>query len=160
MKAFDTDDGRKLNGAADRMASPIVAAVGVVATAVAVGGPLNTPLVSLQNMAAISTRSDTFTGTGAGTIVGRTTNPVKTFALQVTGTGTQFGVTTWTVVLEGSLDGVTWTTICQHVYPTQSDGETVFLGATWCPSLYFRSNCTALVKGTATNIVAIILGLP
>jgi hypothetical protein len=105
------------------------------------------------------TRSDTFTTTTSGTAVNRTTSPVKLYSLQVTGTATQVGTTTWDVRLECSLNGTTYTTVLTHAYPATADGATVSSGTANVPCLYMRSRTEAITLGTATNIVVVILGM-
>jgi hypothetical protein len=105
-----------------------------------------------------STRSDTFTSTGNGTAVDASTRPMRSFALQVTGTGAT--PTSWTVVLEGSLDGTTFTTLITHVNGTNGNGATAWGDAVDTPVLYFRSRVSALSLGSATNIIALVLGVP
>jgi hypothetical protein len=104
-----------------------------------------------------ATRSDTFTGAGSGATIDVSTRAVSAFAIQVTGTGAT--PTAWNVVLEASLDGVTFTTV---VTATQADGDgkTRWTGAIRFPALYFRSRCVSLTLGSATNIVVTILGMP
>lgn len=94
---------------------------------------------------------DTYTTTGTGNIL---QGPNKSFSIQVKGTGTAAG--SWSVTLEGSNDGVNFTTIATH---SSGDGSTVFTTATW-PCMYFRSNCGSLTLNTATNIVVSIMGMP
>lgn len=101
-----------------------------------------------------STRSDTYTTTANGTTVDVHTSPVKYFTLQVTSTGV---VTSWTVVLEGSLDGTNFTTILTHT-DVIGNGVVVFIGASTASCLYFRSKCTAIVLGAGTNVIATIIG--
>lgn len=101
-----------------------------------------------------STRSDVFTTTTNGTIVNVSASPVKYFALQVNQTGT---ITSWTVVLEVSLDGTNFTTILTHTN-ILGDGMTVYIGTLTASSLYFRSRCSAITLGAGTNVTAIILG--
>ena len=105
-----------------------------------------------------ATRSDTFTSTGNGTAVDASTRPMRSFAIQVTGTGA--AATSWTVVLEGSLDGTTYTTILTHTGTVDSNGGTHWGDAVATPILYFRSRCTAVTLGSATNIIAVVLGVP
>lgn len=106
-------------------------------------------------------RQDTFTATGNGVTLDRAGYPGARFALQVTGTLTQVGTTVWTVILEGSLDGVTFTTILTHTYPATADGATVWQSAgVQTPCRYMRTRCSALTLGTATNIISNILVLP
>ena len=64
---------------------------------------------------------------------------------------------TWTVVLEGSLDGVTYTTILSH---SNSDGTAVkWTAANLYPVRYFRSRCSALTLNGGTSVVASIVGI-
>lgn len=111
------------------------------------------PVTSTPNFA---TRQDTFTATGNGTTVNKSTAPVKKFGLQVKGTG---GVpTSWDVKLEGSLDGTSFTEILDH--PTAiGDGIIMWSGVLDSPCLYFRSRVAALTLGPASNIVVTILGM-
>lgn len=87
------------------------------------------------------------------------------FAIQVKGTGA--APTSWTVELQVSLDGTNFMTLFSHKSTTGSnnelaaaDGDVVFsYGGTFYPALYFRSKCTAVSLGSATNIVATIVGM-
>lgn len=101
------------------------------------------------------TRADTFTGTGNGTTVDTSTNPLKSFSIQVKGTGAS--ATTWDIRLEGSLDGTNFTQILQHT-TADLDGIVKWSGAGLSPSLHFRSRVAALTLGAATNVVVTILG--
>lgn len=99
------------------------------------------------------TQADTFTATGVGTTIDRGVMPPAHFAIQVKGTGA--APTSWSVNLEGSLDGTNWTTLITH---SATDGSTQWsAAATPRPVTHFRSNCTALTLGTATNIVVRVL---
>lgn len=110
-------------------------------------------IIGAQTM---STRSDTFTATGNGTAVDMSALGASKFSIQVTMTGT---VTSWDVRLEGSLDGVTYTTILTHTNVTPGDGLMVYNGDTVSPALYFRSRCAGLVLGVGTNIIVKIVGM-
>jgi len=99
------------------------------------------------------TRSDTYVATATGTTVNATTAPKQNFSLQVNQTGT---VTSWTVVLEGSLDGTNFTTLITH---TDADGSGTVKTASGKPALYFRSRCSAITLGAGTNVIATILGM-
>jgi hypothetical protein len=85
------------------------------------------------------------------------------FALQVKQTGT---VTSWTVLLEASLDGTNYVPILKHMKTgdgseTQSgDGAIAFSGAGEFVALYIRSRCSEITLGGGTNVVATILGMP
>ena len=102
-------------------------------------------------------RADTFTGTGAGTAVASVELGVSHFALQVKETGT---VTSWTVVVQVSLDGTNYVTILTHTKAGDGDGAIVFSGPNRYPALYFRANCTAVTLGGGTNVIATIVGMP
>lgn len=108
-----------------------------------------------------ATRSDTYTATGNGTQVDVSGRPCSKFSIQVKGTGA--APTAWNVLLEGSLDGTNYTTILQHSSANplgaNADGSTVWTDA-GAPFLYFRSRSAAtLTLGSATNIVATIVGM-
>lgn len=100
-----------------------------------------------------ATRSDTFAATGNGTTVTATTAPKQNFALQVVQTDT---VDAWTVLLEGSLDNSTFSTLISH---TEADGTGTMKQATGKPCLYYRTRCSALTLGAGTNVVATILAM-
>lgn len=101
-------------------------------------------------------RSDTFTATGNGTTVNASMSAKKWFSLQVTQTGT---VTAWNVVLEGSNDNATFTTLLTHTEATGS-GVTVFPAAgVATPCRYYRARCTSITLGAGTNVVAAIIGM-
>ncbi len=105
-----------------------------------------------------ATRADTYTIAASGTSVDAATRPIKYFGLQVKGTGAS--ATSWTVLLEGSLDGTNFTEIFTHTNTTNSDGATAWSSAVATPCLYIRSRCSAVVLGGASAIVATILGVP
>lgn len=100
------------------------------------------------------TQQDTYAATGTGTVVNCSNQPVKDFSIEVKGTGA--AATSWTVALEGSNDGMNWTTIVSH---SNTDGDGVTKALANFPVLYFRSHCTALSLGSATNIVVTTLGM-
>lgn len=107
-----------------------------------------------------ASRADTYTGVGNGTAVDVSVKPCSKYALQVKGAGAT--PTVWTVRLEGSLDGTTYTEIMRHSSANpvgnNADGATVWVEAG--PFLYFRSRCSdTLTLGSATNIVATIVGM-
>jgi hypothetical protein len=98
--------------------------------------------------------ANTFTTTGTGTVLS-TTLSFDQYALQVQVVGTST-LTTWNVVLEGSLDGVNFSTI---LISTNVLGQGVIWGSAMiAPSLYIRSRVVSLVLGLATNITVTILG--
>ena len=100
--------------------------------------------------------TQTFTATGNGTVLDATNGPVKSWAIQVTGTGAT--PTSWDVRAEGGLNNVGFTQVVQHT-TTTGDGITVYSGATLSPSLYLRIRVAGLVLGGATNIVVVLLGM-
>lgn len=98
---------------------------------------------------------DAITGTGVFGPVDVSESPMSTWSLQVSGVG---GVpTAWTVVLEGSLDGVSFTEILKHTTAI-GNGETIFSGTTLFLANYYRVNVTALTLGPATSIEAKVIG--
>lgn len=109
------------------------------------------------NLASPAARSDTYTTTATGTAVDGSLRNFKFFGIRVTGTGA--APTSWTVVLEVSVDGTTYNTLLTHTNTTDSNGAAQW-SASPAPGLKFRSRCTALSLGSATNIVADIIGAP
>lgn len=103
-----------------------------------------------------STRADTFTTTSNGTTVDVHLAPLKSFTLSVKATGS---VTSWTVVLECSLDNTNFTTVLTHTNVTPGDGVAVFSGTSLAPCMYFRSRSSAITLGAGTNVIATILGM-
>ncbi len=103
------------------------------------------------------TGTDTYTAPGNGTIIALPDNPVQSFSILVVGTGA--APTAWEVVLEGSNNGVNFTTILTHKNDLHINGETRYTGANHYPSLYYRSRCVSVTLGSATDIVAIIVGM-
>ncbi len=101
-------------------------------------------------------RVSNFTGTGTGAPVSVPENGVASLAIQVKGVGA--APTSWTIVLEGSLDGVNYTTILTHNNTDLSDGEVFWTGAVLYPCRYFRARVTALTLGGATSVDAYICG--
>lgn len=98
-----------------------------------------------------ATRSDSHAGVGNGTTVNCSTTPFKNFTIQVTSTG----ATVWDIRLEGSLDGVTFTTLLTHTNVTPADTLTISSGTANTPMLYFRSRCAGM---TGVGATAVILG--
>ena len=92
-------------------------------------------------------RSETFTATGNGAVLEAKDNPFKYFSVQVKGTGA--AATSWTVALQGSLDGVNFTDLVTH---NANDGSVVFSSGVMSVA-YIRVNVTALNLGSATDIV-------
>ena len=109
-------------------------------------------------------RSDTFTAAAQN---GTTVNLIavdgehriaKKFALQVKGNGGT--PTEWHIVLEGSLDGTTFSPILEHTHAGNALGDTIWQPANVeTPCTHFRSRCVAVTLSGATNIEAIILGV-
>lgn len=99
-------------------------------------------------------QSDTFTTTGNGATVSFAHRPFSAFSIVVNPTGT---VTSWTAILEGSLDGTNFTSILPH---TNAIGAAIILfsGVNYSPVLYYRVRCAALVLGVGTNIIVTTLG--
>lgn len=113
----------------------------------------------LPTVPAFGTRSDTYTVAANGTTVDVSLRPVRRFALQVKGTGAT--PTAWNAVLEGSLNNTQFTAILEHSnageFRNAADGETVYFD-TAVPWLYFRSRLVSITLGSATNVVATIVG--
>lgn len=100
-------------------------------------------------------RSDTFTGAANGVAVDVSSIPCDHFTLQLTGTGAT--PSAWSVVLEGSLDGTTYTTLVTHQNGIETNGQTKTFSIA-APVKYFRSRCVSVTLGGASNLVVQILG--
>lgn len=100
-------------------------------------------------------RQDTFTAAGNGTTVDVSTKPLKSFAITGAQTGT---VTSWTLILEGSLDGTNFTTMVTHTNVI-GNNVIVFSGANLYPVMYIRVRCSAIVLGVGTSVTSTILGM-
>lgn len=105
---------------------------------------------------AFSPDSEVFVDTTPGPTQDVSFYPKKVFSLQVNKTG---AVTSWDVVLEGSLNGSTWTTILEHTNTTPGDGKMMSTGALLTPVLYFRTRPVSLVLGGGTNIITSSMGM-
>ena len=90
--------------------------------------------------------------TGAGTAVNCEAYPLKNFALQVVN---QVGASTWSVNVEISLDGVTFTSVLTHD-TTDTTGVVKFIADK--PARFFRYNVTDLT-GVGANITVNVLGM-
>jgi hypothetical protein len=98
--------------------------------------------------------ANTFTTTGTGMVLS-TSQSFDQYAIQVQIVGIPT-LTLWNVVLEGSLDGVNFSTILTS---TNILGQGVIWGSAMiAPSLYIRSRVVSLTLGSATNIIVTILG--
>lgn len=111
--------------------------------------------MSLGHPHAFGWESDTFTATGNGRIFTFSERPVKYYSLQVTGTGA--AATAWSVVIEGSVNELTFQTILTHA-TADGDGATVFSGASQFPCAFYRVRVASLTLGSATDIVVRSLG--
>ena len=90
----------------------------------------------------------TFTTTGgaaAGDSESLLARPCRSFALQVVSDG----VTAWTVLLQGSVDGSTWFTLTTHA---ETDASGTILWATDKPVPYVRANVTTITGGTSLAV--------
>ena len=109
----------------------------------------------ISALLSVSSRADTYTETGSGTAVDVSTTGKQWLGVQVKGTGA--AATAWTVNLQASLDGTNYSTVLSHTNTDDTDGSIVWI-STPAPTLYFRSNVSALTLGSATNIVVTIVG--
>lgn len=113
----------------------------------------------LPTVPAFGSRSDTYTTAANGTTMDMSTRPCRRFAIQVKGTGA--AASAWNVVIEGSLNNSQFTTILEHSnageFRNAADGETVYVDSN-APWLYFRSRLVSITLGSATNVVATIVG--
>jgi hypothetical protein len=103
------------------------------------------------------TSVDTYTtATSSGALVNTVRYPSRTYSIEVKSKG---GVATaWTVVLEGSLDGVNFTPILTHS-TADGDGTTKTTLANLFPMLFYHSRVTSLTLAPATSITVTIVGV-
>lgn len=101
------------------------------------------------------TQQETKTAAGVGTTVSSPEVLCNRFGLQVKGTGA--AATSWTVHLEGSLNGTQFSSILTHKSGVNGDGEML-----WSPvptlAKYFRYRVEEVTLGPATNLVIDIAG--
>ena len=90
-----------------------------------------------------------FTATGLGTVLNAISYIPEYFALQVA--GVDAAPISWTVQLEGSLDGVNWTKLVEHK-TTDGNGAIVWNPDTVRHVSHLRVNVTSLVLGSATAV--------
>jgi hypothetical protein len=89
------------------------------------------------------------TAIGPGSVI-VFSGPQTTVSMQVTFTGAP---TTLTVVMEGSLDGVNFTTLGTATNPTNN----AIVTSTTTEALYARANMTVLTGGTSPTVTARIM---
>ena len=93
--------------------------------------------------------------TGPSAITDVSGYPLSSFTLQVIGVAA--AATLWSVTIEGSLDGSSFSEIITH-QTLLGDGENLYSGTTLFPVNYFRINVTALTLGAAASITVNVLG--
>ena len=146
---------QRVNLATDDLA---VLGVGLTTAAEATGdGSLIAILKRLRTLLTGRTRSDTYTGAANGTTVDVSTQGMSRWGIQVKGTGA--APSSWTVHFEVSLNGTNFQSFFTHG-TADGDGTVKWGPAGDYPALYFRSRCSAVALGSATNIVATIVGMP
>ena len=96
-------------------------------------------------MAAVTKNYTGLTTTRTFPPVGAPGVPFTKYAIQAKGVGA--APTSWTAILEGSLDSTNWTTLISHTTP---DGSTQF--AVDKPATSVRLNLSTLSLGPATAI--------
>lgn len=103
-------------------------------------------------------RWDRYTATGNGAPITAVAFAVKSYAIQVEGTGA--AATAWNVALECSLDGDTYKAVVTHASADgDADGDIVGNGANALPCLYIRSRVVTVTLGSATSLVVTIVGM-
>lgn len=89
------------------------------------------------------------------TLVNSSQGPMTSFSLQAKATGW----TTWTLLLEGSLDNANWDTLLTHTNVTPADGKIIWTTVAK-PVKYTRMSLTAVSGGTTgQTLVATMLGV-
>jgi len=105
-----------------------------------------------------STSSTTFPSviaTGPGTVVDVSDSPMVTWTIQVS--GVPVSATSWSVALEGSVDGVNFNEVLKHTTLT-GDKQNLFSGTTLFLAKYYRINVLALTLGPASSITVSVIG--
>lgn len=105
-----------------------------------------------------SSSSNTFgglVGLGASAVIDVSVSPLVTWTLQVS--GDPVAATAWTVALEGSVDGISFTEILRHT-TAEGDRESIFSGTTLFLASYYRINVIALTLGGATALDVHVVG--
>ena len=91
------------------------------------------------------------------------------WSIQVTGVAadgtTNVAASSWTVSLQGSLDGIGYdgdstAAIVVHTNGTNADGSVVTSGANFSPVRFVRIHCSSLSKGSANGILVSVVGEP
>jgi hypothetical protein len=100
---------------------------------------------------------ETFTTATTGTLINLTQQAMSRFAMQVAETGT---VTSWTVVLEGSLNGSNFQELLQHTKAETLNGTILWTGPNLYPVSYLRVRVVAITLGGGTNIQVTLVGMP
>ena len=94
--------------------------------------------------------------------------PTK-WSIQVTGVAadgkTNVAASSWTVSLQGSLDGIGYdgdsaAAIVAHTNGTNADGSVVKSGGNFSPVRFVRIHCSALSLGSAASILVSVVGEP
>lgn len=99
---------------------------------------------------------EVFTAVSSGGILGKVGTFKQAFSLGVKADGAG---ASWTVILEGSLDGVNFTTILTHTDLDPGDGQLYYSGAADFPCIFHRVRVVALSLGSATKIDVNHLGV-
>ena len=109
--------------------------------------------VDLDILAAFILTSDTYTSAVPGTTTNTSTKPKSTFTINSIKTG---AVTSYTINLEGSMDGTNWFTI-GTVTGISAATQTDFVSNHTV--LYYRINCAAFVLCGGTNVIVQVLAI-
>lgn len=111
-----------------------------------------------------------FTGTGTQELVSNSGNvpplPLqaipKIWTLQLSGlnsSGTPQAASAWSLIVEGSIDGINWSQIFNHISGTNADGSIMFSGANDYPVNYIRMRMVSLTLGSASKVRVSLLGV-
>ena len=98
---------------------------------------------------------DNFTAPTSGTTINVATTPISKFTISASTTGI---LTSWIIILEGSIDGTNFTPIVTHTNLIRNN-VAIFSGVNLAPCLYFRTRCSEITLGLGTSITVTVIGV-
>lgn len=116
------------------------------------------PFSYLLPLSLVGTQRFTVAGDGGGYgDIFPLSTAVKSYSVSVCGEGGS--LSSWSVAIQGSLDGVHFTTFMTHDNGT-TECNTISTTSSFYPYTYIRAVCNSLDLGTATDALVSMVGLP